>query len=115
MALTEIQCRFSTPGPSASSHAFYEFENRQPECAFPASQAYIDVPLGVARFARDTVLLPRSWNETLGPVMYESEYDVGGHFAAWERPDAIAKDLQAMFGRGGPAFACVTGKSGFEE
>ncbi|KAL1600640.1 hypothetical protein SLS60_007027 [Paraconiothyrium brasiliense] len=106
---------FSTPGPAASSRVFYEFEHRTPEGAFPASQAYIDVPLGVARFANDTVLLPRLWNQTLGPVVYESEYDEGGHFAAWERPDAIAKDLQAMFGRGGPAFACVDGKSGYKE
>ncbi|KAK7184978.1 hypothetical protein DPSP01_002804 [Paraphaeosphaeria sporulosa] len=105
---------FSTPGPAASSRAFYEFEHRQPEGAFPASQAYIDVPLGVARFANDTVLLPRLWNKTLGPVIYESEYDVGGHFATWERPDAIAKDLITMFGKGGPAFACVSGKSGFD-
>ncbi|KAF2449964.1 alpha/beta-hydrolase [Karstenula rhodostoma CBS 690.94] len=106
---------FSTAGPAASSRAFYEFENRQPEPAFPASQVYINVPLGVVRFANDIVLLPRLWNRTLGPVIYESEYDVGGHWAAWERPDAIAKDLQAMFGRDGPAFACVTGKPGFTE
>ena len=27
-----------------------------------------------------------------GEVMLESTHDKGGHFAAWERPDAIAKD-----------------------
>ncbi|KAL5454146.1 hypothetical protein PMIN06_005104 [Paraphaeosphaeria minitans] len=30
----------------------------------------------------EDIELPRSWSKTLGPVMYESEYDVGGHFAA---------------------------------
>ncbi|KAF1968232.1 alpha/beta-hydrolase [Bimuria novae-zelandiae CBS 107.79] len=104
---------FSTPGPAASSRVFYEFENRKPKGAFPASQAYVEVPLGVARFANDTVLLPRLWNQTLGPVVFESEYQVGGHFAAWERPDAVAGDLRAMFGRGGPAFGCVSGRSGY--
>ncbi|KAJ4304749.1 hypothetical protein N0V90_000276 [Kalmusia sp. IMI 367209] len=69
----------------------------------------------ISRFANDSVLLPRLWNQTLGPVIYEIEYEVGGHFAAWERPDAIANDLRVMFGKGGAAYACVTGKSGYEE
>lgn len=123
VSFTETECkttahvksfRFSTPGPAASSRAFYEFEHRQPEGAFPASQRFIDVPMGVARFANDTVLLPRLWNRTLGPIVYESEYEVGGHFAAFERPDAVARDLKVMFGRRGPLFACVAGKDGYD-
>lgn len=43
----------------------------------------------------------------MGPVVYESEYESGGRFAARERPDAIVKDLQEIFGRGGGAFGCV--------
>jgi len=100
---------FSTPGPAASSRPFYENERRTPKGAFAAAQAYAaDVPLGVARFTKDIVLLPRHWNKTLGPVVYESEYQVGGHFAAWERPDAIAKDLEVMFRTGGPAYSALT-------
>ena len=29
--------------------------------------------------------LPRTWSRTLGPVVFESEHDKGGHFAATER------------------------------
>ena len=113
--LTTFSYRFSTPGPAASSRVFYEFEHRKPKGAFPESQAYVDVPLGIVRFANDMVLLPRLWNQTLGPVVYESEYATGGHFAAWERPDAMVKDLRVMFGRGGPVFGCVTGRSGYSQ
>lgn len=39
--------------------------------------------------------------------------DKGGHFAAYERPDVITDDLQKMFGKNGPCFEIVTGKSGY--
>ena len=57
--------------------------------------------------------MPKSWGRTLGPVVFESERDRGGHFAAWEQPDAIAGDLREMFGRGGGAEGVVSGRSGY--
>ena len=103
---------FSKAGPAATSLFYYEMEHRHPT-AFTASQVYIDVPIGIARFSNDSILLPKLWNHTMGPIILQSEYEIGGHFAAWERPDAIIKDLYAMFGEGGGAYGCVTGKSGY--
>ncbi len=60
-------------------------------------------------------MLPKLWNQTLGPVVFESEYERGGHFAAWERPEEVVEDLRKMFGVGGGAFAVVRGKSGYED
>lgn len=88
---------FSTPGPDASSKVYYTFEHCDPP-AFAAAGAYADVPLGISRFLNDLVLLPKSWNRTLGPIVYEAEHEKGGHFAAWERPGAIIGDLRLMFG-----------------
>lgn len=88
---------FSTAGPEAASNVYYSMEHCEPT-AFAAAAAYIDVPLGVSRFNNDLILLPKIWNQTLGPIVFESEYENGGHFAAWERPDAIIKDLRSMFG-----------------
>ena len=106
-----IYC-FSNAGPAAASNIYFEMEHRLPG-AFAASQVFIDVPLGIARFSKDLVLLPKLWNHTLGPIVFESEWE-GGHFGAWERPDAIVKDLRSMFGRGGPAYGCIAGKSGYK-
>lgn len=103
---------FSTAGPAATQNIFYENEHRNPP-VFPACQAYIDAPLGIARFPKDLILLPRLWHQTMGPVVYESEYESGGHFAAWERPDAIVRDLRTMFGKGGGAYDCVKGNNGY--
>jgi len=95
------------------SNMYYDFEHSDPP-VFVAQQAYSDVPMGIARFSNDLVLLPKLWAHTLGPIVFESQYEDGGHFAAWERPDAVVKDLRAMFGKGGGAYGCVEGKSGHD-
>jgi hypothetical protein len=87
---------FSTSGPDASSKVYYTFEHCDPP-AFAAAGAYMDVPLGISRFLNDLVLLPKSWNHTLGPIVHEAEHERGGHFAAWEQPGAIVADLRLMF------------------
>lgn len=105
---------FSKAGPAATSHIYYEMEHKE-SGAFAAAQIYSDVPLGVARFPKDLILLPKLWNHTLGPIVFEGEHEKGGHFAAWECPDGIVKDLRTMFGRGGGAFRSVDGRAGYED
>lgn len=46
-------------------------------------------------------------------VVFESEHDVGGHFAAYEQPEALVDDLRRMFGKGGPAAGVVPRHDGF--
>ena len=56
-----------------------------------------------------------SWPSTMGNVVYQCEYDKGGHFAAHERPEAITQDLVAMFEKRGGAYGVVNGKDGYEK
>jgi hypothetical protein len=46
-------------------------------------------------------------------VVFESEHDAGGHFAAYEKPEVLASDLRKMFGKGGPAAGVVPEHDGF--
>lgn len=94
---------FSTPGPEASSNVYYTFEHSQPP-SFAAAAVYVDVPHGISTFANDLMVLPRLWNHSLSPIVFESLHETGGHFAAWERADAIISDLQKMFGKDGGAY-----------
>lgn len=87
---------FSVAGPDASARIYWAIERRQPS-AFATAAEYVDVPMGTLRFSGDIFFLPKVWNESLGPIVHESDYEGGGHFAAWERPDAIVRDLKAMF------------------
>lgn len=44
------------------------------------------------------------WNRQLGDVVFEKEQEKGGHFAAWEQPEALVQDLRDMFCSDGPAY-----------
>jgi hypothetical protein len=79
----------------------------------PITQWVPRVKLGLSYFPKELSVLPRTWGRTLGPVCFEKEHESGGHFAAWEVPDALAGDLKAMFGEGGPCYGIVEGKPGY--
>ena len=108
---------FSTAGPEASVRIYYEAthpETPSTQTTQAKSRSWIpNVKLGMAHFPREINVVPNTWAATLGPVVYQSEHDRGGHFAAWERPDVIATDLQKMFGKNGPCFGIVKEKSGY--
>jgi hypothetical protein len=90
---------FSRAGPAAPGDLYFVLERDSPVPGNPFAvvQGYIpDVPLGISRFARDLVLLPKAWNRTLGPVVLQREYKRGGHFGAWECPVEIVGDLRAL-------------------
>lgn len=105
---------FSTAGPAASIRIYYEALHTEFLDRARLSQWTPGVKLGFAYFPREISPVPRTWGRTLGPVVFESEYDSGGHFAAWERPDAIVADLQKMFGRDGGAYGVIKGKEGYD-
>lgn len=101
---------FSTAGPEASTRIYYEAQN--PSAKVDGTtltpwklMKYIPyVKLGLAHFPKEISCVPRVWAETLGEVVLQSEQERGGHFAAWEVPEAIVRDLMEMFGPGG---SCV--------
>jgi hypothetical protein len=51
----------------------------------------------------------------MGPIVYESDQKTGGHFAAWECPEAISNDLNMMFRKDGPCFGVIKGHSGYSD
>src|SRR6185436_5517716 len=59
----------------------------------------LKVPVGVSVFPDELYSPPRSWAERAYPnlVYYNNDHDVGGHFAAWEQPQALTEDVRATF------------------
>ncbi|KAI0527746.1 microsomal epoxide hydrolase [Xylaria bambusicola] len=113
---------FSVAGPAASTRIYYETHHttRTPENprAVPRDmlRAYSPgVKLGYSHFPMDLVVLPSTWVRTLGNVVFERDHEDGGHFAAWERPGELVKDLRDMFGKKGGAFGCVKGANGYSQ
>ena len=106
---------FSTAGPAAPQRIYYEVFHDADQSLQRWGRYIPHVKLGIARFPKEITLLPKLWNQTMGPVVFESEHDAGGHFAAWENPEAIVDDLQKMFGKDGGAFAAVKGGTGYDD
>ncbi|KAJ5290641.1 uncharacterized protein N7443_010894 [Penicillium atrosanguineum] len=107
---------FSKAGPEASVRIYYEALHAKTPTEIPYHKLRSYVPhvkLGLVHLPREISVVPTTWAATLGPVVRQSEHDHGGHFAAWEVPDVIVQDLQAMFEKGGPCFGIIPGKMGY--
>jgi pimeloyl-ACP methyl ester carboxylesterase len=57
------------------------------------------VPVVVSSFPDEIYAVPRSWAEqAYSNLAYFGDHSKGGHFAAWEQPQAIVDDLRKGFG-----------------
>ncbi|KAI4111939.1 MAG: hypothetical protein LQ345_006665 [Seirophora villosa] len=103
----------STAGPAASLRIYYE-SAKDTRLGGARIQLHVQkVPLGLSHFPLELTVVPKTWGRTLGPVVFESEKDRGGHFAAHECPEELVGDLRQMFGKGGGAEGVVKGKNGY--
>ena len=108
---------FSTAGPAAAQRIYFEGDIRSTRQDSTWERAGKHIPgskVGIVRFAKEIVNTPKLWAQGMGEVLQDTEYERGGHFAATERPDAVVAELSKMFGKGGPAYGVVEGKTGYE-
>ncbi|KAI1170910.1 Alpha/Beta hydrolase protein [Nemania sp. FL0916] len=96
---------FSRAGPGANANIYYEMFRgdwqAEPGRGVPKAK------LGFSYFPKEIASTPRMWNRRLGSVVFEKEHEKGGHFAAWERPEALAEDLRIMFKPGSEAYRAL--------
>jgi hypothetical protein len=58
----------------------------------------VSIPVAVSAFPDELYQAPRSWTERAYPkLVYYNKHDKGGHFAAWEQPQAYSEDVRAGF------------------
>jgi pimeloyl-ACP methyl ester carboxylesterase len=57
----------------------------------------IKPPLGFASFPKELVVPPLEWVERFFDVAQWTDIPCGGHFAALEQPELLAKDIRAFF------------------
>jgi pimeloyl-ACP methyl ester carboxylesterase len=58
----------------------------------------IRIPVAVSAFPDEIYQAPESWTKRAFPTLLSySRPAKGGHFAVWEQPDTLAKDLRAAF------------------
>ncbi|MGF6175357.1 epoxide hydrolase family protein [Ensifer sp. 4252] len=79
---------------TAVSSARLYWENK---LAFFAPKG-ITIPVAVSAFPDELYQAPRSWAEKAFPnLIHYNRLAKGGHFAAWEQPEAFVKELRASF------------------
>lgn len=80
------------PGPTTGFHMYRE-NGDNPRELIP----YESTPTGVSAFAGEMEMVPRSWAEKTANIVFWKEHEQGGHFAAWENPQALASDAIEFF------------------
>ena len=76
----------------SSARLYWEYKG-----AFFAPKG-VKVPVVVSSFPDEIFIAPKSWVERAYPkLIYYNKHSKGAHFAAWEQPEAIVKDLRAGF------------------
>ncbi|TFK40469.1 Alpha/Beta hydrolase protein [Crucibulum laeve] len=101
---------FSRAGPAASLRIYFEANKAKPNMFLTPLPSKI--PAGHSYFPKEIFKFPKRWSNTPN-LVFESDHDSGGHFAAHEKPGELVGDLRKMFGKGGPAFGVVPGKTGY--
>jgi pimeloyl-ACP methyl ester carboxylesterase len=84
-------------GTYASSARYYANAVRDPWHPRHERLPRVEVPSAVSVFTEDIRRPPRAWVERYFDLRQWREYDRGGHFAPFERPDAFVADVRDFF------------------
>ena len=58
----------------------------------------VELPVGITVFPDELYPAPRSWAESAYPnLIHYGVAEEGGHFAAWEQPQALSEEIRATF------------------
>jgi pimeloyl-ACP methyl ester carboxylesterase len=59
---------------------------------------HITIPVAVSAFPDEIYQVPQTWAQKAFPhLLYYSKLPKGGHFAAWEQPQAFCEEMRASF------------------
>ena len=94
-------------GPAANLRIYYEALHGD-QLGRARTEKYIPhIKLGLAHFPQELTVVPKAWGRTMGPVVYESEYESGGRFAAWETGRDCERSTRNFWQRGRRFWVCV--------
>jgi pimeloyl-ACP methyl ester carboxylesterase len=97
--LTMVTLYWVTQTITSSMRDYFDNDNKRFRITL-GQQEFVDVPTGIAVFANNFVdegTAPREWAERLYNVCRWTPMPRGGHFAAAEEPELLARDIAAFF------------------
>eukprot|EP01123_Difflugia_compressa_P012919 TRINITY_DN5740_c0_g1_i1.p1 TRINITY_DN5740_c0_g1~~TRINITY_DN5740_c0_g1_i1.p1 ORF type:complete len:193 (+),score=28.94 TRINITY_DN5740_c0_g1_i1:64-579(+) len=81
-------------GPTPTINYYYEYIHSNENMFGGGDIGYIDVPVGVAVFPGEIIVPVRSFVEWSFNIVSWNEMNKGGHFAAFEQPELLARDIR---------------------
>jgi pimeloyl-ACP methyl ester carboxylesterase len=97
--LDNITLYWLTNTAVSASRLYWETAHNVPtrKIAFFAPTG-VQIPVAVSAFPDELYTAPRSWTERAYPkLIHYNRLAKGGHFAAWEQPEAFSEELRASF------------------
>jgi len=97
--LTTVTLYWVTQTIASSMRDYFDNDNRRFRVRIGPNE-FVKVPTGIAVFARNFVdegIPPREWAERLYNVRRWTPMPSGGHFAAAEEPELLARDIATFF------------------
>lgn len=78
---------------ASSARLYWESFNAVGEIA-------VELPTAVSAFPKEILPTPRKWAErTYRNIVHWGDMERGGHFAAWEQPEAFLRELRSAFAK----------------
>ncbi|QHV93681.1 epoxide hydrolase family protein [Spirosoma endbachense] len=91
--LTNATIYWVTETINSSIRLYYEAQHQPPY----STTERTEVPFGIALFPKDLIPPPRTFADRFFNVQRWTTMPKGGHFAALEEPELLAKDIQSFF------------------
>jgi microsomal epoxide hydrolase len=91
MLIDNLMIYWATETIGSSMRLYYD--HRHFRAPFKATDR-VRVPTAICMWPKDLVIAPREWAERFYNVQQYSMQTRGGHFPAWEAPDAYADDVR---------------------
>ena len=80
-------------GPITELAMYAENDGSEGDPLAIEGKSYVPVPTGVSAFAAEPEMVPKTWAQTKANVVWWREHELGGHFAMYERPEEMVKDI----------------------
>ncbi len=88
--LDNVMLYWATASATSSGRLYWESFNG-------GAGGYVACPTGVAVFPKEIIRASRRWAEKRYNVVHYTEYDKGGHFACFERPEVMVDEIRQYF------------------
>ena len=96
--LDDVTLYWLTNSAASSARLYWETSGQSVLLSAAQKTSEIQLPVAITVFPGEVYRAPESWaRRAYRNLVYFNEVDQGGHFAAWEQPDLLARELRAAF------------------